>query len=138
MMNLEEIAQRIKNPFLCGSVDIDQLNQLSNKYPYSQAFSILYLKALSVNNDVRFDDELNQHAYKITDRMRLFELINEKEKVSVVEVEIEDKVEVESEIEVETEVEVELESKIEVEKEVKVVSELDILVDAVIKSEVEN
>jgi tetratricopeptide (TPR) repeat protein len=90
MMNLEEIAQRIKDPNLCGSKDIDQLHQLTNKYPYSQAFSILYLKSLSVNNDVRFDDELQLHAYKITDRMRLFELINEKEKITEEVIQVEE------------------------------------------------
>jgi len=77
-MNLEEIAGRIKNPQLCGSNDIDELRQLSVKYPYAQVFSLLYLKALSINNDVRFDDELQLHAYRITDRVRLYELINEK------------------------------------------------------------
>jgi hypothetical protein len=94
-MNLEEIAQRIKDPNLCGSMDIDQLHQLTNKYPYSQAFSILYLKSLSVNNDVRFDDELQLHAYKITDRMRLFELINEKEKITEEIIQVEEIIEVE-------------------------------------------
>lgn len=79
MMNLDEIAKRIKEPQLCGSSDIEHFDQLSEKYPYAQAFSILYLKALSTNNDVRFDDELQHHAYRITDRMRLFQLINEKE-----------------------------------------------------------
>ena len=78
MMNLEEISVRIKNPQLCGSSDIDELRQLSEKYPYAQVFSLLYLKALSINNDVRFDDELQHHAYRITDRFRLYELINEK------------------------------------------------------------
>ncbi len=86
MMNLEEIAGRIRNPHLCGSNDISHLHDLTIKYPYAQAFSILYLKALSVSNDVRFDDALQEHAYRITDRMRLFELINEKEE-ALVEVE---------------------------------------------------
>ena len=86
MMNLEEIAGRIRNPHVCGSNDISHLHDLTIKYPYAQAFSILYLKALSVSNDVRFDDALQEHAYRITDRMRLFELINEKEE-ALVEVE---------------------------------------------------
>ena len=86
MMNLEEIAGRIRNPHICGSNDISHLHDLTIKYPYAQAFSILYLKVLSVSNDVRFDDALQEHAYRITDRMRLFELINEKEE-ALVEVE---------------------------------------------------
>jgi len=78
MMNLEKIAQRIKSPDLCDSSDIESLKNLAEKYPYSQVFSILYLKALSHNNDIRFDEELHQHAYRITDRVRLFELIENK------------------------------------------------------------
>ena len=78
MMNLEKIAQRIKSPDLCDSSDIESLKNLAEKYPYSQVFSILYLKALSHNNDIRFDEELQQHAYRITDRVRLFELIENK------------------------------------------------------------
>lgn len=85
MMNLEDIAKRIKEPHLCNSSDIEHFRQLSDKYPFAQAFSILYLKSLSTNNDVRFDDELHQHAYKITDRMRLYELVNEKEKAEVIQ-----------------------------------------------------
>jgi hypothetical protein len=77
-MNLEKIAQRIKSPDLCDSSDIESLKNLAEKYPYSQVFSILYLKALSHNNDIRFDEELQQHAYRITDRVRLFELIENK------------------------------------------------------------
>jgi hypothetical protein len=77
-MNLEKIAQRIKQPDLCDSNDIESLKNLAEKYPYSQVFSILYLKALSHNNDIRFDEELQQHAFRITDRVRLFELIENK------------------------------------------------------------
>lgn len=101
MMNLDDIAKRIKEPHLCSSRDIEHFRQLSEKYPFAQAFSILYLKALSKNNDVRFDDELHQHAYKITDRMRLYELVNEKEKASKEEVEVGNENEIEIEVEVE-------------------------------------
>ena len=104
MMNIEEIAKRINTPQLCTSSDIQPLKDLAEKYPYAQSFAILYLKALSSNNDIRFDDELQKYAYKITDRVRLFELMNEaKGKVeNEVEVKIEDKVEVEVEVEKET------------------------------------
>ena len=104
MMNIEEIAKRINTPQLCTSSDIQPLKDLAEKYPYAQSFAILYLKALSSNNDIRFDDELQKYAYKITDRVRLFELMNEA-KVKAeneVEVKIEDKVEVEVEVEKET------------------------------------
>ena len=113
MMNIEEIAKRINTPQLCTTSDIQPLKDLAEKYPYAQSFAILYLKALSSNNDIRFDDELQKYAYKITDRVRLFELMNEaKGKVeNEVEVKIEDKVEVKIEDKVEVEVEVEVEKE---------------------------
>ena len=77
-MNIEQIAKRISNPNLCTSEDIDALRDLTVKYPYAQSFSILYLKALSSNNDIRFDEELLKHAYKITDKGRIYELIQNK------------------------------------------------------------
>lgn len=85
-MNIEEIANRIANPNLCTVKDVDALRDLTEKYPYAQSFSILYLKALASNNDIRFDEELLKHAYKITDKSRIYELIQDKasdEKVQV-------------------------------------------------------
>lgn len=77
-MNLEEIALKIENPNLCTSKDIEALKALCEKYPYAQTFSILYLNALSISNNVHFDDELPLHAYKISDKIKLYELINRK------------------------------------------------------------
>ena len=124
-MNLEEIAKRISTPNMCSSSDIEPLRQLSEKYPFAQSFSILYLKALSINNDIRFDEELQKHAYKITDRIRLYELINEKEKLSR-QIETEDELKIDVEAETETETEVETEVETEEEKiETNVIDELE-------------
>ena len=94
-MNIEEIAKRINTPQLCTSSDIQPLKELAEKYPYAQSFAILYLKALSSNNDIRFDEELQKYAYKITDRVRLFELMNEAKGKIEIEVKSEIKVEIE-------------------------------------------
>ena len=74
-MNLERIQHLIKNPNFSESDDIHSLKELTIKYPYSQLFSILYLKALNTNKDIRFDEELNKFAYKISDRQKLYDLI---------------------------------------------------------------
>lgn len=76
MLNLEQIAARIVQPELCQKDELSTLKDLTEKYPYAQLFSILYLKALSVHNDIHFEDELAKHAYRITDRTQLFDLIN--------------------------------------------------------------
>ncbi|MEY3237422.1 MAG: hypothetical protein RI883_1523 [Bacteroidota bacterium] len=79
MLNLEQIAQRINNPNLCQVGDIDDLKLFTSNYPYAQVFPILYLKALSNNNDIRFEEELSNYAYRISDRTQLYNLIHSKE-----------------------------------------------------------
>ena len=78
MLNLEEIAKRIHDPLLCSVEELDDLRSLIDKFPYAQIFPILYLKALANNNDVRFDDDLTNYAYRISDRAELYRLIHER------------------------------------------------------------
>jgi len=143
MMNLEEIGKSISSPNLLKSADIEPLRLLTEKYPFAQAFSLLYLKALSLNNDIRFDEELQKHAYKITDRVRLYELMNnskkeiEKEIEVEVEVEVEAIVKIEAEVEVEVEFEAEIEAEIETEVEAEVDAEVEIEADVEVEIEVE-
>ena len=75
-MNTLEIAYRINHPTSTSATEIDSLKELTQKYPYSQVFSILYLKALANENSFNFEEELPFHAYKISDRNKLFELIH--------------------------------------------------------------
>jgi hypothetical protein len=75
MMNLDDIATRIAQPDSTQAQDITAFQELTVKYPYAQVFSILYLKALSSKNDVFFEDALQKHAYRVTDRMKLYDLI---------------------------------------------------------------
>jgi hypothetical protein len=83
MISLDQIAARIKDPMIIRRDEIPSLKDLTEKYPYAQLFSILYLKALSVHNDIHFDEELEKYAYRITDRAQLYRLISEKEIRSV-------------------------------------------------------
>jgi hypothetical protein len=78
-MNIVEIASCIKDPYSCRSEDINSMRELAERYPYAQSFSILYLKSLSLKNDVRFDEELMKHAYRISDRVKLYEIIHDSE-----------------------------------------------------------
>jgi uncharacterized protein YaaQ len=81
-MNIHDIALRIENPALLVSSDIPVLHELSKKYPYAQLISLLYLKALAKEQSLELEDALAKHAYKITDRERLYEVLNEKEEVN--------------------------------------------------------
>jgi hypothetical protein len=76
-MNITDIKQRIENPDLCGPSDVRDFEELINKYPYAQSFPILLLKTLGQTKDIHFEDALNEHAYRISDRMHLYYLIND-------------------------------------------------------------
>ncbi len=75
-MNTVDIAHRINHPTSTSATEIASLKDLTQKYPYSQVFSILYLKSLANENSFNFEEELPLHAYKISDRNKLFELIH--------------------------------------------------------------
>jgi tetratricopeptide (TPR) repeat protein len=75
MISVKEIDQLIKNPQQVSESQLSDLKTLSEKYPYSQVFSILYLKGLKNKGDFQFDDELTKHSYRITDRVQLYNLI---------------------------------------------------------------
>jgi hypothetical protein len=83
MLNLQQIAERIVQPELCQPEELTSLKELTEKYPYAQLFSVLYLKALSLHNDIHFEDELTKHAFRITDRAQLFDLINNRSSFEV-------------------------------------------------------
>ncbi len=75
MISVKEIDLLIKNPEKVSETQIEDLRVLSEKYPYSQVFSILYLKGLKNNGNFNFDDELTKHSFRITDRVQLYNLI---------------------------------------------------------------
>lgn len=77
-MNLEILHQRIQAPQSIQVQDINALRDLTVKYPFAQVFSLLYLKALVVTQDLNFDEELQKHAYRITDRSKLHALLQER------------------------------------------------------------
>lgn len=79
MLNLTEIAARIKQPELCVASDIDSLKTLCETYPYSQIFPLLYLKTLAQTNDVRLEGELQKFAYRISNRAVLYDLLHASE-----------------------------------------------------------
>lgn len=75
-MNLESLYHKINRPDTLDAPDLPALKDLCAKYPYAQLFSVLYLKALAQSKNLHFEDELQNHAYKITDRAKLYELIH--------------------------------------------------------------
>lgn len=76
-MNLASVVKYIENPALITANELDLFRELSQKYPYAQLFHLLYLKSLAASKDIYFEEELTKNAYKITDRYKLYDLVNE-------------------------------------------------------------
>lgn len=74
-MNLELLHQRIQDPASIQAAEIASMHELTQKYPFAQIFSILYLKALANNQDLKLEEMIGQHAFRITDRSKLHDLL---------------------------------------------------------------
>lgn len=88
MLSLQDIADRIQYPERISANDLEALKELSVKYPYTQLFSLLYLKGLGKSGNVHFEDELLKHSYRIGDRAQLYYLIKEVEQEETVVVDV--------------------------------------------------
>jgi len=86
MLTGKEIGHLISHPEEISSNQLASLAELSEKYPYSQLFSILYLKGMHSSESLDFENALKEHSYRISDRVQLFHLIQQNE--SKVEMEI--------------------------------------------------
>lgn len=78
MLNSEYIHSKLTNIQSCSSEDAVHFAAMIELYPYASSFSILYLKSLSNSKDIRFDSELEKHAFRIQSRSVLFDLLHNK------------------------------------------------------------
>ena len=78
MLNSEYIHSKLTNIQECSSEDAIHFASMIELYPYASSFSILYLKSLSNSKDIRFDSELEKHAFRIQSRSVLFDLLHNK------------------------------------------------------------
>lgn len=77
MLNVEQIAAFIKNPDLISKSDLPALHELTEKYKYAAVYSLLYLQGVSKHQSSLLDEALQQQAYRLSDRKRLYYLLNE-------------------------------------------------------------
>lgn len=96
MISTTEIGTIIADPGSVSPELSNDLKGLSDKYPYSQVFSILLLRSLKTGNDVRFEEELLKNSFRITDRNRLYDLVHDQSSAEqkVIEQEAEDIIEI--------------------------------------------
>lgn len=73
-MNKQELIEKVIDPTTIDVNDLNKLKVLAQKHSYSPVFSLLYLSGLSQNGDFTFEDELLNHAYKVPNRIQLYEL----------------------------------------------------------------
>ena len=101
MLNSEYIHSKLTDIQTCSSEDAIHFASMIELYPYASSFSILYLKSLSNSKDIRFDSELEKHAFRIQSRSVLFDLLhnkNEEQQILIPEIiEIETQQEITSE-----------------------------------------
>ncbi len=86
MLNSEYIHSKLTNIQTCSGEDAIHFASMIELYPYASSFSILYLKSLSNSKDIRFDFELEKHAFRIQSRSVLYDLVNVKEKILISEI----------------------------------------------------
>lgn len=81
MLSQEQLHAQIVNPNLCSARYLSDLEALNQAYPYATTFSILYLKTLAKEQDVRLSKAIEQHAFAIQNRTFLYELLVESSKI---------------------------------------------------------
>ena len=77
MLSQEQLHAQIADPNLCSASYLSDLEALQQTYPYVTSFSILYLKTLAKEQDVRLSKALEQHAFTIQNRVILYDLLVE-------------------------------------------------------------
>lgn len=77
MLGLEEIAKLISAPEGIQESQLVDLEKFTQNYPYTSLFSQLYLLGSKIHGKVNFDEELNKHAFRISDRSNLYFLIQD-------------------------------------------------------------
>ncbi|MCC6701657.1 MAG: hypothetical protein IT221_09035 [Fluviicola sp.] len=74
-MNTEHLAIYIQQPHLIKMEDLPVLKDLADKNPYASVYSLLYIAGVKQHQSIELDLVIEQQAYRLSDRKRLFHLI---------------------------------------------------------------
>jgi len=73
------------NPESMGTPDIEQIHSICEEFPYAGLFSLAYLEALHRTEDIRLAHAIPKHAFRISNRIKLYTLLHQvQEKISTV------------------------------------------------------
>ncbi|MFM7467818.1 MAG: hypothetical protein ACKO2O_07950, partial [Crocinitomicaceae bacterium] len=89
MISKQEIQQLFTNPLELNRIDPSELKEAVAHFPFSTSLALLYLQSLNARGDLRFQEELNRLAIRITDRTVLYTLVRQTEFKKAEELEIE-------------------------------------------------
>lgn len=76
MITATDIGTLIQNPNAVLNYGAKDLEEIRNKYPYCATLHLLYLKSISLTNDLQFEDHLRFSAAHIIDREQMYYLIH--------------------------------------------------------------
>jgi tetratricopeptide (TPR) repeat protein len=129
ILNKTTINQRLFNQKGLDENMLLEFKELIAVYPYASIFAIAYLEGLKHSGDIHFEGELLKHAFKISNRQVLHQLLSQ-EQAPVEEEEEEE--EVIENIPIETAIEIEEEHPliIETEKDETITDELETLINS--------
>lgn len=76
MINTAEIGKLISHPEQAGNINPADLAAVRDKFAYCSTLHLLYLKSLSLQNDLQFEEQLHFAAAHVSDRERMYHLIH--------------------------------------------------------------
>ena len=65
------------NPETMGAPYVDQLQSICEEFPYAGLFSLAYLEALYRTEDIRLAQAIPKHAFRISNRIKLYTLLHQ-------------------------------------------------------------
>jgi hypothetical protein len=75
MLSSESIHQQMRNTASCSTLQLNELKELMDLYPYASSIVTLYLKSLANDQDLRLSSQLEKYAYQIPNRALLYDLL---------------------------------------------------------------
>ena len=84
MISGEQIGKLILQPTSVKKAQLDEVQELVDKYPYCSSLYIIQLIGLSKTNDITFENKLEVAASHVSDREYLHQLVNEGDNVEAV------------------------------------------------------
>lgn len=76
ILNKVNINQHLFHSGGLNEREISEFKELISCYPYASVFVIAYLEALKKVGHIHYEEELSKHAFKITNRVFLYQLLH--------------------------------------------------------------